>query len=249
MVSIDPHIGRPGRRRRPGLYAGSHCGTSTATMPQLLSPDTYLKARTILQGITAVGDKLRHTVPMTLNESDSASCSGQPGVSDAYGSSLWALDHLLETARTASAACCSTPTPLLAEATSRPAARSTTPSPAATTAPSASPSRHARRAPAVRRPAPLRPVGLPPAARAPLRRPRPAGRGPGQAERVRHPGRGREPARGAHQHPGPRGCGLHRRHRHSQPSPGLPWRPADNPRLFDGGRVVLTGHLGHRRHR
>ncbi|WP_329449774.1 hypothetical protein OG894_02815 [Streptomyces sp. NBC_01724] len=81
------------------LYAGSHCGTSNATMPQLLSPDTYIKARTKLQGIRAVGDKLRNTVPMTLNESNSASCSGQPGVSDAYGSSLWALDHLLETAQ------------------------------------------------------------------------------------------------------------------------------------------------------
>ncbi|MFC9535641.1 hypothetical protein ACFT38_34950 [Streptomyces sp. NPDC056975] len=81
------------------LYAGSHCGTSTATMAQLMSPDTYLKARTKLQGIKAVGARLHHTVPMTLNESNSTSCSGQPGVSDAYGSSLWALDHLLETAQ------------------------------------------------------------------------------------------------------------------------------------------------------
>ncbi|MDF6040707.1 hypothetical protein LRD69_00690 [Streptomyces sp. JH14] len=81
------------------LYAGSHCGTSTATMAQLMSPDTYLKARTKLEGIKAVGERLHHTVPMTLNESNSASCSGQPGVSNAYGSSLWALDHLLETAR------------------------------------------------------------------------------------------------------------------------------------------------------
>ncbi|MFD7204695.1 glycosyl hydrolase family protein [Streptomyces sp. NPDC059893] len=81
------------------LYAGSHCGTSTTTMVQLMSPDTCLKARTKLQGIKAVGDRLHDTVPMTLNESNSASCSGQPGVSDAYGSSLWALDHLLETSQ------------------------------------------------------------------------------------------------------------------------------------------------------
>ncbi|MCX5316065.1 glycosyl hydrolase family 79 C-terminal domain-containing protein [Streptomyces sp. NBC_00154] len=81
------------------LYAGSHCGTSTATMPQLMSAGTYLTARTKLQGIKAVGDRLHHTVPMTLNESNSASCSGQPGVSDAYGSSLWSLDYLLETAQ------------------------------------------------------------------------------------------------------------------------------------------------------
>ncbi|MEV6110484.1 glycosyl hydrolase family protein [Streptomyces sp. NPDC051940] len=81
------------------LYAGSHCGTSTLTMPQLLSPATYTRARTKLAGIRAVGDRLHGSVPMTLNESNSASCSGQPGVSDAYGSSLWALDYALQTAR------------------------------------------------------------------------------------------------------------------------------------------------------
>jgi hypothetical protein len=38
-------------------------------------------------------------VPSVINESNSASCSGQPGVSDAYGTSLWSLDYLMQTAQ------------------------------------------------------------------------------------------------------------------------------------------------------
>lgn len=80
-------------------YPTSHCGSSTATIPQLMSAATYEKTRSKLRGIMQVGARLDGAVPMTINESNSASCSGQPGVSDAYATSLWSLDYLLQAAQ------------------------------------------------------------------------------------------------------------------------------------------------------
>ncbi len=78
-------------------YAGSHCGASTLKLATLMSDTTYLKTRTKVQGIMAVGARLDNRVPSVINETNSASCSGQPGVSDAYATSLWSLDYLLQT--------------------------------------------------------------------------------------------------------------------------------------------------------
>jgi hypothetical protein len=38
-------------------------------------------------------------MPAVINETNSASCSGMPGVSDAYASTLWSLDYLMEAAQ------------------------------------------------------------------------------------------------------------------------------------------------------
>jgi Glycosyl hydrolase family 79 C-terminal beta domain len=81
------------------LYAGSHCGSSTMTIPQLMSANTYLTIRNKLNGIIGITARLNNGMPAVLNESNSASCSGMPGVSDAYASTLWSLDYLMETAR------------------------------------------------------------------------------------------------------------------------------------------------------
>jgi hypothetical protein len=81
------------------LYAGSHCGSNTMTIPQLMSANTYLTVRNKLTGIMDITARLNNGMPAVLNESNSASCSGMPGVSDAYASTLWSLDYLLETAR------------------------------------------------------------------------------------------------------------------------------------------------------
>ncbi|MCM2412692.1 glycosyl hydrolase family 79 C-terminal domain-containing protein [Streptomyces sp. RKAG290] len=81
------------------LYPGSHCGTSDMPLPQVLAPQTYTKTRTKLAGIREIGARFGDRIPMTLNESNSASCSGQPGVSNAYVTSLWSLDHLMQTAQ------------------------------------------------------------------------------------------------------------------------------------------------------
>ncbi|HET6739002.1 MAG TPA: glycosyl hydrolase family 79 C-terminal domain-containing protein [Kribbella sp.] len=81
------------------LYPGSHCGSSTTTIAALLSTAKYQQVQGKLEGITALGAQLPHPVPMTINESNSASCSGMPGVSDSYAMSLWSLDYLLQTGR------------------------------------------------------------------------------------------------------------------------------------------------------
>lgn len=81
------------------LYPASHCGSSTATIAQLMSADTHRRTQTKLQGVAALATRFGGRVPMTVNESNSASCSGQPGVSDAYAAALWSLDHTLESAQ------------------------------------------------------------------------------------------------------------------------------------------------------
>jgi hypothetical protein len=81
------------------LYPQSHCGSSTATIAGLLSPSTYATDQAKLTGIMAITARLNSGIPAVINESNSASCSGQPGVSDAYASSLWSLDYLMQTAQ------------------------------------------------------------------------------------------------------------------------------------------------------
>lgn len=80
-------------------YPGSHCGASNTTIAQLMSSTTYTATRAKLAGIMAEGARLDDGVPSVVNESNSASCSGQPGVSDSYATSLWSLDYLLQTAQ------------------------------------------------------------------------------------------------------------------------------------------------------
>jgi hypothetical protein len=81
------------------LYPGSHCGTSNTTIPALVSASTYTTDRDKLQGIMDISGRLNDGMPAVINESNSASCSGQPGVSDAYASTLWSLDYLMQTAQ------------------------------------------------------------------------------------------------------------------------------------------------------
>ncbi|WP_270888234.1 glycosyl hydrolase family 79 C-terminal domain-containing protein [Pedococcus sp. 5OH_020] len=80
-------------------YPGSHCGSSNVSIPTLMSASTWTKTQTKLDGVMALQDRLSHPVPMVVNESNSASCSGQPGVSDSYATSLWSLDYLLQAAK------------------------------------------------------------------------------------------------------------------------------------------------------
>jgi hypothetical protein len=81
-------------------YPTSHCGSSSTSVPVLMSAATYTKARTKLQGIMAIGARLNPGVPMVVNESNTTSCSGQAGVSNTYATALWSLDYLLQTAQT-----------------------------------------------------------------------------------------------------------------------------------------------------
>lgn len=81
------------------LYPGSHCGSSNLSIAKLMSSTTYTKVRDKLNGIMDVSAQLGDKLPMTINESNSASCSGQPNVSNSYATSLWSLDYMLQTAQ------------------------------------------------------------------------------------------------------------------------------------------------------
>jgi hypothetical protein len=81
------------------LYPGSHCGTSTYSIPSLMSATTYTGVRDKLQGIMDITGRLNDGMPASINETNSASCSGMPGVSDAYATSLWSLDYLMQSAQ------------------------------------------------------------------------------------------------------------------------------------------------------
>ncbi len=80
-------------------YPGSHCGSSNMSIAALMSPTTVLNTRSKLAGIMDNGARLGHRVPSVINESNSASCSGQPEVSNSYATSLWSLDYLMQTAQ------------------------------------------------------------------------------------------------------------------------------------------------------
>lgn len=80
-------------------YPWSHCGSSTVSISQLMSPLTYTNTRSKLAGIMAVDDQLQGRIPVTVNESNTASCSGMPGVSNSYATALWSLDYLLQAAQ------------------------------------------------------------------------------------------------------------------------------------------------------
>jgi hypothetical protein len=83
-------------------YPWSHCGSRVVTIEQLMSEETSVTTAAKLDGIVAAADRLRGgspgRIPVTLNESNSASCSGMPEVSNSYASSLWSLDYLLQAA-------------------------------------------------------------------------------------------------------------------------------------------------------
>lgn len=78
------------------LYAGSHCGSSTLSIPTLMSAKTHTTVQGKVDGIADITGRLNDGMPSVLNETNSASCSGMPGVSDAYATSLWSLDYVLQ---------------------------------------------------------------------------------------------------------------------------------------------------------
>jgi hypothetical protein len=80
-------------------YPWSHCSGRTMTIPQLMSAETHFNTRAKLAGMRAVSARLHDTVATTINESNSVSCSGMPGVSNSYATALWSLDYLLQTAQ------------------------------------------------------------------------------------------------------------------------------------------------------
>jgi hypothetical protein len=71
-------------------YPLSSCGEHP-TISELLSPDVRRKESEMLGKVLA----LAHTyaTPLRIDETNDISCEGQPGVSNAFASALWALDY------------------------------------------------------------------------------------------------------------------------------------------------------------
>jgi hypothetical protein len=70
-------------------YPLSRCG-STPTIGDLLSPVTRSRESAMLARLAAIAHAA--ATPLRLDETNSVSCEGQPGVSDSFASALWALD-------------------------------------------------------------------------------------------------------------------------------------------------------------
>ena len=74
-------------------YPASACGTSTATIPELLGTGSVQYETANAQA--ALGAAAQLGVPAAMTETNSVVCAGTAGVSDAFASALWALDYSL----------------------------------------------------------------------------------------------------------------------------------------------------------
>jgi hypothetical protein len=77
-------------------YPTTTCGGRTVTVGELLSPDLMARFHSQAQPLIAAAHQ--RTLPIALAETNSASCGGMPGVSDAFASALWGLDWMFSSA-------------------------------------------------------------------------------------------------------------------------------------------------------
>jgi hypothetical protein len=74
-------------------YPTSACGTSTATIPELLGTGSVQYETANAQAALSAAAQLG--VPAAMTETNSTVCAGTAGVSDVFASALWALDYNL----------------------------------------------------------------------------------------------------------------------------------------------------------
>lgn len=77
-------------------YFGTVCGTRTASLAQLLDAGRMDSLADSARRWAAAASS--RGVPISLDETNSVSCGGMPGVSDAFGSAAWGLDWLFTAA-------------------------------------------------------------------------------------------------------------------------------------------------------
>jgi hypothetical protein len=79
-------------------YPLKHCSASShVTIGQLLASSSSGGLATELAPVAAIAH--RHHVPLRVDEINSVTCGGEPGVSDTYATALWSLDTLFALAR------------------------------------------------------------------------------------------------------------------------------------------------------
>jgi hypothetical protein len=71
-------------------YPLSSCGEHP-TISELLSPEVRRKESAMLGKMLAIAHT--YATPLRMDETNDVSCEGQPGVSNAFASALWALDY------------------------------------------------------------------------------------------------------------------------------------------------------------
>lgn len=77
-------------------YFGTVCGTDTTSLAQLLDAGRMESLGSSARSWAAAAR--RRGVPISLAETNSVSCGGMPGVSDAFGAAAWGLDWLFTAA-------------------------------------------------------------------------------------------------------------------------------------------------------
>jgi hypothetical protein len=78
-------------------YSATTCGGLTVSIARLLSPE--LMERVDVEARQLAATARSHRLPIAMAETNSASCGGMPGVSNAFASALWGLDYAFTLAR------------------------------------------------------------------------------------------------------------------------------------------------------
>ena len=78
-------------------YPTRTCGHRNVTAAQLLSPERMERFNDLSKKLVAVAHQ--NGLPIALAETNSASCGGMAGVSNAFASALWGLDYMFNIAR------------------------------------------------------------------------------------------------------------------------------------------------------
>lgn len=78
-------------------YPETTCNGTVVTAAQLLAPALMTHFDNTARALVAAAGK-RH-LPIALAETNSASCGGMPGVSNAFAAAIWGLDYMFSAAR------------------------------------------------------------------------------------------------------------------------------------------------------
>lgn len=77
-------------------YTTTTCGQKNVTAAELLSPDRVKEFNQLSRKLVAVAHE--NHLPLALAETNSASCGGMAGVSNAFTSAVWGLDYMFNIA-------------------------------------------------------------------------------------------------------------------------------------------------------
>jgi hypothetical protein len=78
-------------------YPLTTCNGRTVTLDQLLAPELMDRYNQQVKPLVAGADE--RGLPIALAETNSASCGGMPGVSNAFAAALWGLDYMFSSAQ------------------------------------------------------------------------------------------------------------------------------------------------------